>query len=194
MEKKLLQGWKDYLFIITILFFILGFFNIVFGLLGFACMTIPFILLIKDKKKTWCQGYCPRADLFSTLFRNRSLTGKAGPDWLVRGKAKWVIFVYFLVNLFVLTMSTAMVLKGRIEPIDNIRFLLAFNLPWNIPQLLDLGATPDWMIHLSFRMYSMMLTTTILGLLLAWIFKPRTWCTVCPVNTASDLMLKNGKK
>ncbi|WP_422691256.1 4Fe-4S binding protein [Clostridium thermosuccinogenes] len=39
-----------------------------------------------------------------------------------------------------------------------------------------------------------MLTTTIFGLLLAWIFKPRTWCTVCPINTASDVLLKINKK
>ncbi|WP_422678833.1 4Fe-4S binding protein [Clostridium thermosuccinogenes] len=51
-----------------------------------------------------------------------------------------------------------------------------------------------WAVHLSFRVYSMMLTTTIFGLLLAWIFKPRTWCTVCPINTASDVLLKINKK
>lgn len=188
------REWKDYLFIITILFFILGFFNIIFAWLGFACMTFPFILLLKNKRKTWCQGYCPRANLFDQMFRNRSITGKAGPDWLIRGNSKWIVLIYFTLNLFILTMSTIMVFKGRIAPIENIRFLLAFQLPWEIPQLLDISGVPDWAVHLSFRIYSMMFTTTIIGLLLTWIFKPRTWCTVCPINTVSDLALQKGVK
>ncbi|MBC8079947.1 MAG: 4Fe-4S binding protein, partial [Gorillibacterium sp.] len=114
--------------------------------------------------------------------------------WLTRGKAKWFVLVYFMLNLFVFTMSTSMVVTGRRAPIEKVRFLLAFQLPWNMPQLLNFGHFPDWAVHLSFRMYSMMLTTTVLGLLLAWIFKPRTWCTICPINTVSDLALRKGKK
>jgi len=56
-----------YLFVITLLYFALGFVNIHFALLGFVCMFVPLILLFKNKKKTWCQGYCPRAGLFFHL-------------------------------------------------------------------------------------------------------------------------------
>lgn len=188
------KNWTNYLFIITLLFFALGFFNIVFAWLGFICMILPFVLLAKDKKKTWCQNYCPRASLFSTVCKGRQKTGKAGPNWLIRGKAKWVILAYFCINLFMLTMSTVMVFRGIREPIDNIRFLIAFQLPWDMPQILNLGTMPDWVVHLSYRIYSMMLTTTVLGLILGWIFKPRTWCTVCPINTISDISIKQMKK
>lgn len=188
------RGWRKYSFIITLIFFSLGFFNILFAVLGLICLILPFILLIKNKRKTWCQDYCPRANLFGVLFRKRSLTGKAGPYWLIRGKAKWFVLVYFVFNLFVLIMSTLMVLRGRIEPIEKIRFLIAFRLPWDLPRLIDFGSFPGWAVHLSFRIYSMMFTTTVLGLLLAWIFRPRTWCTVCPINTVSDLMLYKNKK
>lgn len=185
--------WTSKLYILTILFFTLGFFNIIFGWLGFACMIIPFILLAKDKKKTWCQNYCPRANLFTVLLKGRSLTGKAGPKWLVKGKAKLIMLGYFTVNLFILTMSTIMVFRGKIEAMEMIRFMIAFKLPWDIPQLLDIGTFPSWAVHLSFRIYSMMFTTTIIGLLLGWIFTPRTWCTICPVNTISDIVLKKGE-
>ncbi|HEY5584779.1 MAG TPA: 4Fe-4S binding protein [Ruminiclostridium sp.] len=188
------RGWRKYLFIIAIMFFTLGFFNILFAWFGFVCLILPFILLAKNKRKTWCQDFCPRANLFGVLFRNRSLTGRAGPNWLIKGKAEWFVLVYFIFNLFVLTMSTFMVILGKRAPIDKIRFLIAFKLPWNIPQLLDFGVFPDWSVHLSFRIYSMMFTTTVLGLLLAWIFRPRTWCTVCPINTVSDLILYKNKK
>lgn len=187
------QNWVKNLFLVTILFFALGFFNIIFAWLGFACMIIPFILLARDKKKTWCNKYCPRASLFTVLLKNRSLTGKAAPQWLVKGKTKWVMLAYFTFNLFVLGMSTVMVFKGVREPMEAVRFLIAFQLPWDIPQLLQVNSVPDWAVHLAFRMYSMMFTTTILGLLLGWIYRPRTWCTICPVCTVSNLALSKMK-
>lgn len=183
--------WTNYLFLITLLFFILGFVNIVFAWFGLACLILPFVLLAKDKKKTWCHNYCPRASLFTVLFKGRSLTGKTGPNWLVRGKGKWITLIYFCLNLFVLTMSTIMVSKGVREPVEQVRFLLAFPVPWDLPQLLSLSPASDWVLHLSYRIYSMMFTTTVLGLVLGWLFMPRTWCTVCPINTISDLSLKN---
>lgn len=185
------KNWTNYLYILTLLFFALGFFNIIFAWAGFACIITPFILLAKNKSKTWCQGYCPRANLFSVLFQNTSLTGKPGPKWLIKGRAKWIMLAYFLFNFFVLTMSTIMVFAGRIPLMDKVRFMVAFKIPWDMPQFLNFGVFPDWAIHLSFRIYSMMFTTTVLGLILAWLFKPRTWCTICPINTISDLALRN---
>ncbi|HYE09182.1 MAG TPA: 4Fe-4S binding protein, partial [Patescibacteria group bacterium] len=184
-------NWMKYLYAVTILFFTLGFFNIVFAWLGFVCLILPFVLLIRDKKKTWCQRYCPRANLFTVLFKGKSLTGKAAPEWITKGIAKRIILIYFSFNLFALVMSTIMVSLGRIEAVDHIRFVMAFQLPWNIPQLLNIPFLPDWAVHLSFRIYSMMFSTTVIGLLLGWVFTPRTWCTICPVNTISDISLKN---
>lgn len=183
----------NYLYIITIVFFGLGFFNIIFGWLGFICLILPFVLLYKDRKKTWCQGYCPRASLFQKAFRGKSLTKKVAPAWLTKGRTKLFVLGYFCVNLFILTMSTIMVSRGVREPLERIKFLLLFQIPWNIPQVLDFGSVPGWIVHLSFRVYSMMFTTTVLGLVLAGIFKPRTWCTICPVNTISDLALSRMK-
>jgi hypothetical protein len=182
----------SYLYLFTIIFFILGFFNIIFAWFGFVCIILPFILLLKNKRKTWCQKFCPRANLFNLLFRGRTLTGKPGPNWLIRGIAKWFVLIYFIFNLFVLFMSTLMVYTGRKAPMEKIRFLIAFKLPWDIPQFLHIVNFPDWAVHLSFRVYSMMFTTTVIGMVLGWLYRPRTWCTVCPVNTISDIALKKG--
>lgn len=184
------RNWTSYLYLITILFFVLGLFNIIFAWLGFICMIMPFILLLRDKKKTWCQKYCPRAGLYTVLFKGRSKTGKAAPKWLIKGHTKTIMLIYFSVNLFILLISTYMVFKGRIDAVDRVRFMLVFRLPWEIPQALSIGFIPDWAIHLSFRIYSMMFTTTTLGLILGWLYKPRTWCTICPINTLSDMSLK----
>lgn len=182
------------MFVITIFFFALGFVNIIFAWLGLVCLILPFILLVKDKKKTWCQKCCPRSNLFTVLFQGRSLTGGPGPDWLVKGKAKWIVLAYFCFNLFVITMSTIRVSMDLMEPFQRIRFLIAIILPWKVPQVLSLGPVPDWVLHLSFRIYSMMFTTVVLGLILGWLFYPRTWCRVCPINTLSDITLNKMKQ
>ncbi len=194
MVMHLRNGWKHYLYIATIIFFTLGFLNIIFALLGLICLILPFLLLVKTKRKTWCQGYCPRASLFNILFRKYSLTGKAGPEWFINGDAKWYVLAYFIFNIFVLVMSTFMVYSGRMFPMEKVRFLIALVLPWDMPNLFDFGTFTNWTIHLSFRVYSMMFTTTVIGLLLALFYKPRTWCRVCPINTVSDLMLKKNDR
>jgi polyferredoxin len=190
MKKK----WTDKLYIFTILLFTLGFFNIIFAWLGFACMIIPFVLLAKDGKKTWCQSYCPRASLFTVLFKGKSQNSRTVPKWLTGDKAKMFFLIYFSFNLFILFMSTLMVFRGRIDAMERVRFMIAFQLPWNMPQLLNIGSIPNWAVHLSFRVYSMMFSTTVIGLVLGFLYKPRTWCTVCPVNTISDMAIKKSIK
>lgn len=186
MDKK----WNQYLFIITLIFFSLGFVNIIFALFGFVCLILPFILLFKDRKKTWCQQYCPRSRLFTVVTNNRYFSGKPGPDWLIKGKGKWFVLAYFTINILMMTMSTIRVANGLMAPVEKVRFLIVFIFPWKLPQIFNNGYVADWLIHLSYRIYSMMFTTTIIGLLLALLFLPRTWCRVCPINTLSDISLK----
>jgi polyferredoxin len=186
--------WKDYLFLITLTFFSLSFFNIIFGLLGLACLVLPFVLLGKNKEKTWCRKYCPRANLFTVLLKGRTKGKKLGPDWLIKGKGKWFVLAYFIVNIFMIIMSTIMVSKGRIEPVEHVRFLIVFQFPWKLPEFLNFGIMADWVVHLAYRIYSMFFTTTVIGLILGWLFLPRTWCKVCPINTLSDLGLNNQNK
>lgn len=64
---------NKYLFIINLLYFALGFINIHFALLGLICMILPLYLLVKTKKKTYCQGYCPRATSNDFLHRKNPL-------------------------------------------------------------------------------------------------------------------------
>ncbi|HEY8908751.1 MAG TPA: hypothetical protein VIM51_00485 [Desulfosporosinus sp.] len=181
--------WIKYSYLFTISFFTLGFFNIVFAWIGFLCIIMPFVFVIKDNKNTWCKGYCPRANLFNRLFtkigRHRPV-----PKWLTDGRGRRIMLIYFSINLFVICLSTLMVFLDKREPLEKIRFLLAFQLPWNMPSLLNIGVMPDWVIHLGFRVYSMMFTTTIIGLLLGLIYQARTWCAICPMGTLSSMALR----
>jgi len=178
------------LFIVTLLYFALGFINIHFSLAGFVCMIFPFALLFKNTNKTWCQGYCPRANLYSHLGKTTSKFSFKTPKFFITGSMKWIMLGYFCLSLFIIIFSTIKVSQGM-PALENLRFLLIFPFE-GMPQMVRIESFP-WLLHLSYRFYSMMMTTTILGLIMALIFRPRTWCTVCPIASVSDIYLKSKK-
>ena len=178
-----------YLYIITLSYFALGFINISFAVPALACMIIPFILVYRNREKTWCKKYCPRADYLSlfSIFK----TGFNIPLWLTNDKMKKIVLQYFCLNLFFIIMSTFMVSSGNMSPIKNIRFFIVFQFPGLFPQLWNPVILPDSIVHFSYRLYSIMFTSTVLGTILGILYKPRTWCAICPVNTMSSAMLKS---
>ena len=101
------------------------------------------------------------------------------------------MLTYFSINFLMICLSTLMVFLDKRDPIEKVRFLMAFQLPWTMPNLLDIGVMPDWSVHLGFRVYSMMFTTTIIGLLVGYLYRARTWCSICPMGTLSSLALRN---
>jgi len=100
------------------------------------------------------------------------------------------MLLYFGISVSFITISTIAVARGIKPAMEILRFLIVIPIPFQMPQLIDTIEIVPWITHLSYRFYSMMMTTTILGLLLGLIYKPRTWCTVCPIATVSDVMLK----
>lgn len=181
--------WIKYSYLFTISFFILGIFNIIFAWIGFFCFIMPFVFVIKNKEKTWCKNYCPRSNLFNRVFSIMGLK-RSAPKWLVNGKGKRIMLTYFLINFSMICLSTLMVFLDKRDPVEKVKFLLAFQLPWNMPNLLDVGIMPDWVVHLGFRVYSMMFTTISIGLLLGFLYKARTWCAICPMGTLSSMALE----
>lgn len=179
--KKQRISIHDKLFFITILFFILGIINISLSIIGITCFIIPFILYIKHKNKVWCKYYCPRAGLLQKIFTNIGLKLKL-PNLLKSTNIKNIIVIYFIINLLIITMSTIMVSIGRISPIEQVRFLIVFKLPISLPQFINFSIGNSF-VHLGYRIYSMMFSTTIIGFILGFLFMPRTWCKICPINT-----------
>jgi len=183
------QGWIKYSYLFTILFFILGFFNMVFAWIGFSCLIMPFVFVIKDNKRTWCQTYCPRANLFTRLFSKIGFN-RTAPKWLTNGIGKRIMLTYFAINFSVICFTTLMVFLDKRGPEKSVKFLMTFQLPWTMPNILDIAFMPDWAVHLGFRVYSMMFTTIIIGLLLGYLYRARTWCGICPMGTLSSLALR----
>ena len=180
---------KRSLYLITLSFFGLGLININLAWLGLLCFTLPFYMLFRDHKKTWCNKYCPRADLFCAAFENKTKRNRELPKWFKGKRFKKVVLGYFVLNLLIIIMSTSMVAFAGEPAVDKIRFLIALEIPWNLPQLFNFTSVPEWILHFSYRIYSMMFTSTVIGLWLAYLYRPRTWCMICPVNTLSDMKL-----
>lgn len=176
-----MKNIQNQLFWITLIFFAIGFIHITFSIIGLLCFITPFALYFKYRKKLWCKNLCPRAGYFNKVVSKVNL-GLKSPKLFSKLGFKNAVVIYFGINLFFVIMSTIMVSIGRIEAIEQIRFLIVFAIPIKLPQLLDLDIISP-LVHLGYRVYSMMLTSLIIGTLLGIVYKPRTWCSICPVNT-----------
>ncbi len=164
------------------IFFILGFINISFSLLGLICFTLPFIIQKKTFKNLWCKIYCPRKSFLNVMLSKNSLRIKK-PKWFNLEKVKNFMLTYLTLNVIFATSSTLMVLSGKAPsafPFDHIRFMMVVEL-FPLPQLINLNL-PDALIHFSYRIYSIMFSSTILGLSIGFLFGPTFWCVVCPMN------------
>ncbi|PKM51384.1 MAG: hypothetical protein CVV02_07205 [Firmicutes bacterium HGW-Firmicutes-7] len=179
-----------YLFLITLFYFAMGFVNINLSLFGLACMFFPFILLLKNKKKTWCQGYCPRANLYTSCAKLKKDPSRKTPQFFIYGNMKLIMLSYFGISLFFIIMTTLRVANNLMVPMEYLRFFIIIPIPLELPQLLTFSTIAPWITHLSYRFYSLMMTSTILGLILGLVYKPRTWCTICPIATISDKLLE----
>jgi hypothetical protein len=190
MAAKLKPGLIPGLFIITIIYFALGFVNILTALSAVFCMAIPFILLSRSGKKLWCQHYCPRASLISLIGKPRARWRRL-PKMFTDGYLRKIMLWYFGLNLLFITGSTIQIAMGTMEPMEHVRLFIALPLPGPLPQLLAIPAViPGWLSHLSYRFYSMMLSSTLLGIAFSRIYRPRAWCAVCPVGSLSNTLLK----
>lgn len=52
------------------------------------------------------------------------------------------------------------------------------------------SSSPAWVAQYAFGFYSVMLTSMLLGLVVMALFKPRTWCTFCPMGTMTQMICK----
>ena len=64
---KTKKHWYDYLWIAELIYFSLGFFNILFAWVGLCMFFIPLLLALAGWDKAYCNRYCGRGQLFALL-------------------------------------------------------------------------------------------------------------------------------
>ena len=183
------KSWYDYLWIWSILYFSLGFFNILFAWLGMIDFLLPLGIAVFGGSKVFCNRYCGRGQLFQQLggcakcSRNKKAPGVLSARWFRYG-----FLVFFLTMFGVMVYQTYLVAAGARNLTEALKLLWTFRVPWDWAY--TAGTTVDWVAQFAFGFYSMMLTSTIIGLAVMVLFNPRTWCTFCPMGTMTQTICK----
>ena len=80
---KTKKHWYDYLWIAELIYFSLGFFNILFAWVGLCMFFIPLVLALAGWDKAYCNRYCGRGQLFALLGGRLGLSRwRHVPGWL----------------------------------------------------------------------------------------------------------------
>lgn len=189
------KHWYNYLWIWTIIYFSLGFFNILFAWLGMIDFLVPIIIAVVRGNKGFCNRYCGRGQLFTLLGgKLKCSRNKPTPKWLISKPFRYGFLIFFLAMFGNMIFQTWLVGSGATTLKEFITLFWTFKIPWGWTY--SAGMIPDWIAQFSFGFYSLMLTSTIIGMIVMVFYKPRTWCTFCPMGTMTQKIckLKSGKK
>lgn len=177
------KQWYDYLWIVELLYLGLGLFNILFAWLGMAFFTLPLLMALIGGNKAYCNRYCGRGQLLGLLGEKFGLSRNVPPPRFLRSRwFRYGFLTFFMVMFGRMLMQTWQVFSGA--PLsETITLLWVFRLPW---QWAELGQVQPWFAQYAFGFFSVMLTSTILGLTTMVLFRPRSWCVYCPMGTMTQ--------
>ena len=185
MKKR----WYDYLWVVSLTYLILGFFNILFAWLGLFCFFIPLIISVTKGTKGYCNRYCGRGQLFGLLGGRFGLSRKKPmPRWMVSKWFRYGFLIFFLTMFGSMLFQTYLVAAGAKNLVEAIKLLWLFRVPWGWTY--TAGTVAAWIAKFAFGFYSLMLTSTIIGFTVMALFKPRTWCSFCPMGTMTQMICK----
>lgn len=184
MKKK----WYNYLWVASTLYLILGFFNIVFAWLGLLCFFIPLLISIFKGNKSYCHKYCGRGQLFQLLGSKYGLSrNKSIPSFFVSKYFRYGFLIFFLTMFINMLFVTYLVMQGSTSLKEVVTLFWQWQVPWHFAYATQV--TP-WIAQFAFGFYSVMLTSTVLGLLTMVLYKPRSWCVYCPMGTMTQVICK----
>ena len=176
MNKK---KWYDYLWIFSTLYLILGFFNILFAWLGLICFITPLAISLINGKKTYCNKYCGRGQLFMLLGGRFGLSRKKNtPKWLISPWFRYGFLTFFLTMFVMMLWNTYLVFAGA-DLNHTVTLFWTFIVTWHWAYHGTLFS--EGVAQFAFGFYSMMLTSTLLVFIAMILFKPRSWCAFCPM-------------
>lgn len=191
MKKK--KHWYEYLYLASALYLCLGFFNIMFAWLGLICFITPLGIAIIGGNKLYCNRYCGRGQLFELLGKKFKLSrGKETPSWMYSKGFRYGFLAFFMTMFGNMLYTTYLVFSGAKGLKEVVTILWTFKVPWSWAY----SGAPVWQAQFAFGFYSIMLTSTLLGLVTMILFRPRSWCVYCPMGTMTQCIcrMKAGKE
>ena len=180
------RKWYDSLYVITPVYLTLGLFNILFAWIGLVFFFVPLIFAVAGKGKTYCNRYCDRGQFLDLLGKRFGISRRlALPRW-IRSKAFRYGFLAFFMAMFVnMLVVTWLVFTGAQELGTTVQLLWTFQLPWHWAYPV---AVAPGVAQFAFGFYGVMLTSTVIGLFMMVLFRPRSWCVFCPMGTMTQLI------
>ena len=183
------RHWYNYLWLWPIVYFSLGFFNILFAWLGMIDVLLPLFLAVFGGNKGFCNHFCGRGQLFAVLPKKLKCSrGVPAPRWMSSMGFRWAFLVFFITMFASITHQTWLVYSGAASLREAVRLLWTFSLPWGWAY--TAGTVPAWAAQFSFGFYSLMLSSTLIGLIVMALYRSRTWCTFCPMGMMTQLICK----
>ena len=128
--------WYDYLWIWTIVYFALGFFNILFAWLGMIDFLVPLFLAIIGGNKAFCNRYCGRGQLLGKCGKcSRNVNA---PKWLSSKWFRYGFLVFFLSMFGNMIFQTYLVAAGAANAFVSSNVGSTLNLAF-LPSALNLA-------------------------------------------------------
>ncbi len=184
------KKWHEFLWIVELTYFVLGFFNIMFAWLGMIFFITPLAIAILTGNKSYCHKYCGRGQLFAKIGEKLS-RNKPLPKVMRTLGFRYGFLAFFMTMFFIMVFNTYLVAAGSRDLSHTVTLLWTFNVPWEFAYTANVE---PWIAQYAFGFYSVMLTSTIIGMLTMVLFKPRGFCVYCPMGTMTQgvCKLKNG--
>ena len=187
------KTWADYLWIIELLYLTLGLFNILFAWLGLIFFITPLLISIFGGSKVYCNRFCGRGQLLGLLGHKLKLSRKATPPKFLHSRwFRYGFLTFFMVMFANMLFSTYLVFEGSRNFKEVVTLLWTIKMPWQWAYHGTLVS--PWVVQFAFGFYSVMLTSTVLGLITMILFKPRSWCVYCPMGTMTQMICKAKSK
>lgn len=190
MQKK--KRWYEYLWIYTPIYLVLGMFNILFAWLGMIEFILPIGIAIIKGEKLFCNRYCGRGQLFEVLGNRLHLSRKKRPPKFLSSKWFRYAFLTFFMTMFLMMIVTTIQVFSDVQDLRQVVTILwSFKVPWQFAYQGTFYS--EGVAQFAFGMYSMMLTSSILGFITMVFYRPRSWCVYCPMGTMTQAICKMKK-
>lgn len=180
--------WYHYLWLWSLFYFAMGFFNIAFAWLGLISFALPLFFAIGLGTKGFCNRYCDRGQLLRMLGTQVGLShSRVMPRWLYSRAFRYGFMAFFFAMFGQVLYTTWLVAAGARDLSEVVTLFWSIQLPWDWAYTMPLA---PWQAQFAFGLYSLMLTSALLGIGLMLLYKPRSWCVCCPMGTLTQLICR----
>jgi hypothetical protein len=143
----------------------------------------PFLGALIKGNKTFCNKYCDRAKLFELFGGRLGLTLNLPlPKFLRSRWFRYGYLTFFMMNFFSMLYTTYLVFAGA-QLREVVTLFWTFNVPW---RWTNTSFVAPGIAQFAFGFYSMMFTAMLLGLIMMVIFRPASWCVICPMGSMTQ--------